>query len=51
MGYHYGNLARLSKNLHELACNMTREGTRHQHPEEVERRLDERIKLARELGL
>ena len=41
--------------LHELACNMTREGIRHQHPDagpdEVERLLHERIKLARELGL
>ena len=39
--------------LHELACNVAREGIRHQNPgaapEEVERLLRERIKLAREL--
>lgn len=37
--------------LHELACNVTREGIRHQFPgaddAEVERRLAERIRLSR----
>jgi hypothetical protein len=37
--------------LHELACNVAREGIRHQHPEadevEVERLLRQRIELAR----
>jgi hypothetical protein len=41
--------------LHELSCDVAREGIRHQHPtagpEEVERLLHERIKLARELGI
>lgn len=41
--------------LHELACNMSREGIRHQHPnaspQEVERLLHQRLKLARELGI
>ncbi len=36
--------------LHELSCNVAREGIRHQHPGadevEVERLLRERIKLA-----
>jgi hypothetical protein len=36
--------------LHELACNVTREGIRHQHPQaneaEVERLLRKRIELA-----
>jgi hypothetical protein len=36
--------------LHELSCNVAREGIRHQHPgadeAEVERLLRERIKLA-----
>jgi Rv0078B-related antitoxin len=39
--------------LHELPCEITREGIRHQHPhaspEEVERLLHRRIALAREL--
>lgn len=38
--------------LHELACNVTREGIRRQHPEageaEVERLLRRRLELARE---
>ena len=37
--------------LHELACNVAREGIRHQHPEadeaEVEKFLRQRIELAR----
>jgi hypothetical protein len=41
--------------LHELSCEVAREGIRHQHPsstpEEVERLLHERIRLARELGI
>ena len=41
--------------LHELACEVSREGIRHQHPgasaDEVERLLHERLKLARELGI
>lgn len=36
--------------LHDLACNLAREGIRHQHPQatpaEVERRLQERLRLA-----
>ena len=44
---------RIALGLHELSCNMAREGIRHQHPEataeEVERLLQERLKLAREL--
>jgi hypothetical protein len=40
--------------LHELACEIAREGIRHQHPDagpaEVERRLHERLALARKLG-
>jgi hypothetical protein len=40
--------------LHELSCEVAREGIRQQHPqatsEEVERRLRERLRLARELG-
>jgi hypothetical protein len=40
--------------LHELACEMAREGIRHQHPdassEEVERLLQKRLRLTRELG-
>ena len=39
--------------LHELACEVTREGIRHQHPEldqaEVNRLLRERLELARHL--
>ena len=39
--------------LHELACNVSREGIRHQNPnaspEEVERLLKERIELGRRL--
>lgn len=45
----------ISLGLHELACNMAREGIRHQHPdatlEEIERFLHQRLKLARELGI
>jgi hypothetical protein len=41
--------------LHELSCEIAREGIRHQHPlaspEEVERLLHQRLKLARELGI
>ena len=37
--------------LHELSCNVAREGIRHQHPQaddtEVERLLRERLQLAR----
>ncbi|PYL09503.1 MAG: hypothetical protein DME33_03805 [Verrucomicrobia bacterium] len=44
---------KLSFDLHELACAITREGIRHQHPnassEEVERLLRERIMLAHRL--
>ena len=43
----------LALELHELACNISREGIRHQFPTadeaEVERRLRERILLARRL--
>ena len=39
--------------LHELACDVTREGIRHQHPganeDEVERLLRKRIELTRQL--
>jgi hypothetical protein len=39
--------------LHEFACDVAREGIRHQFPEagpaEVERHLRERLRLAREL--
>jgi len=42
---------KLALDLHELACNVAREGIRHQHPQanevEVERRLRERLELAR----
>jgi hypothetical protein len=38
--------------LHELACNMAREGIRHQNPDadeaEVERLLRQRLQLARQ---
>lgn len=41
--------------LHELSCEVAREGIRHQHPnadpEEVERLLHERLRLARELKI
>jgi len=41
--------------LHELSCDVAREGIRSQHPgaspEEVERYLHERLRLARELGI
>ncbi len=41
--------------LHELACDIARHGIRHQHPEaspaEVERRLHERLAIARKLGI
>ncbi len=40
--------------LHELSCELAREGIRQQHPAasaaEVERLLQERLRLARELG-
>jgi hypothetical protein len=43
----------IALNLHELACEITREGIRHQHPEldqgEVDRLLRERLELARHL--
>jgi hypothetical protein len=43
---------KLGLDLHEFACNLSREGIRHQFPEadeaEVERRLRERILLTRE---
>jgi hypothetical protein len=42
---------KIALDLHELACNVAREGIRHQFPNagepEVERRLRERIALAR----
>ena len=42
----------IALNLHELACNVTREGIRHQNPgiteEEVERELRRRIELSRQ---
>ena len=41
----------IALHLHELACDVTREGIRAQHPHaderEVERRLRDRIRLAR----
>jgi hypothetical protein len=44
---------KLGLDLHEFACNLSREGIRHQFPKadeaEVERHLRERILLAREL--
>jgi Rv0078B-related antitoxin len=43
----------IALNLHELACEVTREGIRHQHPGldegEVNRLLRERLALARHL--
>jgi hypothetical protein len=43
----------IALNLHELACEVTREGIRRQHPEleeaEVNRLLRERLELARHL--
>ena len=43
----------LALRLHELACDVAREGIRQQHPhaapEEVERLLRRRLELAREL--
>lgn len=43
----------LALDMHELACDMAREGIRHQHPdapaETVERLLRERLELARKL--
>lgn len=43
----------IALNLHELACEVTREGIRHQHPDldeaEVSRLLRERLELARYL--
>jgi hypothetical protein len=43
----------IALDLHELACDVAREGIRHQHPGatevEVERLLRERLKLARRL--
>jgi len=45
---------RLALDLHEFACAMAREGIRHQFPEadaaEVERRLHDRLRVAREMG-
>ena len=42
---------KLALDLHELACEVSREGIRHQFPEadeaEVERRLHQRLELAR----
>jgi hypothetical protein len=44
---------KLAFDLHELSCEIARDGIRHQHPEanpdEVERRLRERIALAHRL--
>jgi hypothetical protein len=44
---------KLALDLHEFACAVAREGIRNQFPqagaEEVERRLRERLRLAREL--
>ncbi|MGP8200452.1 MAG: hypothetical protein ACLQU4_13225 [Limisphaerales bacterium] len=44
---------KLALDLHEFACNVSRQGIRHQFPEadeaEVERRLRERIQLAKGL--
>jgi hypothetical protein len=44
---------KLAFDLHELACEIARDGIRHQHPEaspdEVERLLRERIALAHSL--
>jgi Rv0078B-related antitoxin len=41
----------IALDLHEFACDVAREGIRHQHPDadeaEVERLLRQRIKLAR----
>ena len=42
---------RIALNLHELACEVAREGVRRQHPDadevEIERRLRLRLELAR----
>lgn len=42
----------LALELHEMSCNVAREGIRHQHPEagpaEVERLLRRRLELARQ---
>lgn len=42
----------IALDLHELSCNLAREGIRHQHPnaseEEVERLLRHRLQLARD---
>ena len=44
---------KVALDLHELSCEIVRDGIRHQHPEaspdEVERRLRERIALAHSL--
>ncbi len=44
---------KLAFDLHELSCEIARDGIRHQHPEaspdEVERRLRQRIALAHSL--
>jgi hypothetical protein len=44
---------KLALDLHEFACDMAREGIRHQFPKadaaEVERHLRERLRMAREL--
>ena len=46
---------RIALELHEMSCNIARAGIRAQHPEanpeEVERLLHERLRLARELGI
>ena len=43
---------KLALDLHELACNVAREGIRYQFPQadvaEVERRLHQRLELARQ---
>jgi hypothetical protein len=44
---------KLALDLHELSCQIARDGIRHQHPgasaDDVERRLRERIALAQSL--
>jgi type II secretory pathway predicted ATPase ExeA len=45
----------IALNLHELSCNVAREGIRHQNPgadeAEVERLLRQRLQLARQLSI
>jgi hypothetical protein len=45
----------IAMRLHELSCEIAREGIRHQHPHaspaEVARFLRERLALARQLGI